>query len=185
MSMLRRRGKGLSVLSVVLSAYASTALAHADQAAPPTPAVSSQLVPASGQGGQDNGGRRTVTAVRLLGSEAITLDGRLDEPFWSRAVPAADFIQVDPANGTPATEGTAVRIAFDRDTLYLGVTCFDSEPHRWIGWQLRRDERLFSDDSFMWTIDTFLDGRTGYLFEMNPSGLMADALMGLNGDNRE
>ena len=37
----------------------------------------------------------------------------------------------------------------------------------------------------MWTIDTFLDGRTGYFFEMNPSGLMADALMGLNGDNRQ
>jgi hypothetical protein len=37
----------------------------------------------------------------------------------------------------------------------------------------------------MWTIDTFLDGRTGYFFEMNPSGLMADALLGVNGENRE
>jgi hypothetical protein len=115
----------------------------------------------------------------------MTLDGRLDEQSWSRAIPAADFIQIDPANGTPASERTEVRIVFDRDALYLGVTCFDSEPDRWIGWQLRRDERLFSDDGFMWTIDTFLDGRTGYFFEMNPSGLMADALMGLNGDNRE
>ena len=36
----------------------------------------------------------------------------------------------------------------------------------------------------MWTIDTFLDERSGYFFEMNPSGLMADAVFGVNGDNR-
>ena len=29
----------------------------------------------------------------------------------------------------------------------------------------------------MWTIDTFLDGRSGYFFEINPSGLMGDGLM--------
>jgi len=67
----------------------------------------------------------------------------------------------------------------------MGVTAFDSEPDRWIGYQRRRDEGLGSDDRFMWTIDTFLDGRTGYFFEMNPSGLMADALLGINGQNRE
>ena len=162
-NMLWRRHAGRALVSVVLCASVAPAVAQV----------------------QDNGGRRTVTAERLLDGESVTLDGRLGEPFWSRAVPAADFIQIDPANGSPATERTEVRIVFDRDALYLGVTCFDSEPDRWIGWQLRRDERLFSDDSFMWTIDTFLDGRTGYLFEMNPSGMMADTLMGVGGENRE
>ena len=38
----------------------------------------------------------------------------------------------------------------------------------------------------MWTMDTFLNEQTGYFFEMNPSGLMADALMGPGGtSNRE
>ncbi|MBI2186776.1 MAG: carbohydrate binding family 9 domain-containing protein [Acidobacteria bacterium] len=139
----------------------------------------------NGQGGPDNGGRRTATAVRLADGESVRLDGRLDEPFWAKPVPAGDFMQIDPDNGRPATEKTDVRVVFDGSALYLGVTCLDSEPDRWIGWQMRRDDRLFADDQFTWTIDTFLDGRTGYFFEMNPSGLMADALMGLNGDNRE
>jgi len=139
----------------------------------------------NGQGAPGNGGRRTITALRLADDEPVSLDGRLDEPFWSRASPGGDFIQVDPSNGQPATEQTEVRIAFNRDALYIGVTCFDSDPNGWFGWQMRRDERLFADDAFMWTIDTFLDGRTGYFFEMNPSGLMADALIGLNGNNRE
>ena len=35
----------------------------------------------------------------------------------------------------------------------------------------------------MWTMDTFLNQQTGYFFEMNPSGLMADALKGPTGTN--
>ena len=75
---------------------------------------------------------------------------------------------------------------YDKDTLYMGVTCFDSEPDKWLGFQRGRDGGLGSDDRFQWTIDTFLDGRTGYFFEMNPSGLMADALQGAaNASNRQ
>ena len=172
--------KGLVLVPILLGASVTAASPRTDSAPPTTTAALG--APAIGQ---DNGGQRTVVAVPLDPADSVTLDGRLDEPFWSRALPAADFVQIDPVNGAPATERTEVRIVFDREALYLGVTCFDSEPDRWIAWQLRRDERLFSDDSFMWTIDTFLDGRTGYFFEMNPSGLMADALIGLNGDNRE
>jgi hypothetical protein len=128
--------------------------------------------------------RRSIPAARLRTEERITLDGRLDEEVWTRAVPAANFIQIDPSNGVAATEPTEVRIAFDGNSLYMGVTCYDSEPNRWLGYETRRDQFLGSDDRFMWTIDTFLDTRSGYFFEMNPSGLMADSLFGVNGDNR-
>ena len=128
--------------------------------------------------------RRVMEAARMTAEEGITLDGRLDEPVWTRALPARDFIQIDPQNGEPATEPTEVRIAFSQDALYMGVTAFDSEPDKWLGFQRRRDEFLQSDDRFMWRIDTFLDERSGYFFEMNPSGLMADAVFGVNGMNR-
>ena len=128
--------------------------------------------------------RRTVRAIRLQPDERIVVDGRLDEEVWSRALPAGDFIQQDPDNGKPATEPTEVRILFTSTALYMGVTAYDSEPDKWLGFQRRRDEFLQSDDRFMWRIDTFLDERSGYFFEMNPSGLMADAVFGVNGMNR-
>jgi len=129
--------------------------------------------------------RRSLPAMRLAAEERVVLDGRLDEAFWERATAAGDFVQIDPDNGKPATERTEVRIAFDADAIYMGVTCFDSEPDRWIAYQRRRDEFLGSDDKFRWTIDTFLDARSGYFFEMNPLGSMADALLGVNGQNRQ
>jgi hypothetical protein len=138
-----------------------------------------------GPSASGNGERRSVSATPLEIEERIALDGVLDEPVWQRAVPASDFIQIDPDNGRPATEPTEVRIAYDTNALYLGVTAFDSEPDRWLGYERRRDQFLSSDDRFMWTIDTFLDERSGYFFEMNPSGLMADSLFGVNGNNRQ
>ncbi len=124
-----------------------------------------------------------MTAERLTNGEQIALDGRLDETAWRRAVPATDFIQQDPNYGGTPTERTEVRILFDRDRLYMGVTCIDSEPDRLLGNTMKRDEFLRADDRFMWTMDTFLDQQSGYFFEMNPSGLMADSLMGAGGGN--
>ena len=136
------------------------------------------------QAAPENGGPRTIIATRLDTGDSIDVDGRLDEAIWARTPPAGDFIQIDPNNGQPATDRTEVRIAFDSDALYLGVTAYDSEPETIVGKQRRRDEALCSDDKIRWTIDTFLDARTGYFFEMNPEGAMADALMGNTGQNR-
>lgn len=129
--------------------------------------------------------RRTMVALRMDEAERIELDGRLDEPAWTRAIPAANFIQQDPDNGKPATEPTEVRILFSQDALYMGVICFDSEPDRWLGYQRRRDEFLQSDDRLMWNIDTYNNQQSGYFFEMNPSGLMGDALRGAGFQNRQ
>jgi len=117
--------------------------------------------------------------------ESITLDGRLDEDIWLRAVPAANFIQQEPDTGQSATEQTEVRIVYDADKLYMGVTLFDSAPDKLIFYQMGRDGNLPADDKFQWAIDTFLDGRTSYWFEMNPLGSMADALRGSTTNNRQ
>ena len=105
------------------------------------------------------------------------IDGAPDEAAWQKAVPATNFLQRDPDNGVPATEKTEVRVLFDRDRLILGVICFDSEPARLLGNQMQRDQPFEADDRFMFAIDPFFDGRSGYFFEINPSGAMGDGLI--------
>jgi len=144
--------------------------------------------PAPAQQLQDplTSGRRIIRAERMLADERIVLDGILDEAVWKRAQHGGEFIQQDPVLGAEPTERTEVRFAFNRDHLYMGVICFDSEPDKLAGNTSKRDEFLSADDRFMWTMDTFLNQQTGYFFEMNPAGLMADALMGPGGStNRE
>ena len=136
------------------------------------------FVPPSAVAQAEQDGRPTVEAVRMVGGERIELDGILDEDVWERAEPATNFIQQDPDFGQPATEQTEVRVVFDRERLYIGVIAYDSEPDKVRGIQRRRDEYLSSDDRFMWVLDPYFDARSGYFFEINPSGLMGDSLMG-------
>ena len=122
--------------------------------------------------------RRVMVAARLEPGENIDLDGILDEAAWERAEPAADFVQIDPDNGAPPTEPTEVYILFSENSMYMGVVAYDSEPDELRGNTMLRDEFLGADDRFMWVFDTYLDERTGYFFEMNPSGAMGDSLIG-------
>ena len=123
------------------------------------------------------GQRPEVRAIRLGDADTIVLDGTPDEAVWQQASPATNFLQRDPDNGQPASERTEVRVVFDKDRIILGVTCFDSEPNRLLGNQMQRDQPFSADDRFMWSIDPFLDGRSGYFFEINPSGAMGDGLI--------
>ncbi len=117
----------------------------------------------------------TMRAERLADGELIDLDGRLDEPIWSRAVAAEGFRQSDPRNGAPASEASQIRIVFDSAHLYIGAELSDSEPTRLMGNQMIRDGALNADDRLMWTIDPLANQRSGYFFEVNPAGAMGDA----------
>jgi hypothetical protein len=119
--------------------------------------------------------RPTLTAARLNDGETVSIDGSLDEAIWRRAQPAADFTQLDPRNGEPATEATEIRIAFDRNNLYIGAQFYDSDPDGLRGNQMVRDGSLGADDRFIWVLDPFYDQRSGYYFEVNPAGSMGDA----------
>jgi hypothetical protein len=120
---------------------------------------------------------RSVAVTRLQAIDVIRLDGVLDEAVWQRVSAATGFTQREPNVGDPATEPTEVRVVIDADRIILGVMLHDSQPDRVFGNQMQRDQSFDSDDRFIWTFDTFANGRTGYFFEVNPLGAMGDGLI--------
>ena len=125
------------------------------------------------------GGKRTMQAVRI--DRALTVDGRLDEPEWQLATPAADFAQKEPRDDQPASERTEVRILYNQTFLYVGVTCFDSEPDRILINQLVEDHSMSQEDSISVLIDSFNDGLSDVQFETNAAGSRADTQHSANG----
>ena len=154
--MSRRSGARALVVALVMSAP------HVAGAQPQTDPVQNRPV---------------IEAERLRDGESVVIDGALDEAVWQRAVPVSDFKQRDPRPGDDATERTEVRVAIDGRRLLIGVVCFDSEPDRLLANQMQRDQPFSGDDRFLWGLDTYLDGRTGYFFEINPAGAMGDGLV--------
>ena len=122
---------------------------------------------------QSPDGRRIVGAVEARAP--IVVDGALDEEVWRIAQPAADFLQAEPHEGDAASEPTEVRLAFDRDALYIGVVCHDREPSALIVNDIRKDFVAGEQDSFEVILDTFADRRNGFVFVVNPLGAKSDA----------
>ena len=107
----------------------------------------------------------------------IKLDGRLDDTFWSDITGISDFLVQEPVEGGEPTEKTTIKIAYDENYLYIGAIFYDSDPDGIKAFKMRKDAPLNTDDRFMWILDTYLDGRNAYFFEINPRGLMGDGLL--------
>jgi len=121
--------------------------------------------------------KRVITAVRI--SEEITLDGRLDEELWKRAVPVTDFIQRIPRTGELSDERTEVRVLYDDDNLYVGIIAFDSRPALVIK-ELKKDFDINGTDLLQVIIDSLHDGRSGFSLSVNPAGAKRDNQLSSN-----
>jgi hypothetical protein len=120
-------------------------------------------------------------------TDALRVDGALDEAAWGSAPVASGFRQREPREGEAASESTEVRVLYDRDTLYVGVSAHDREPGEVIGRILERDKLMepggdnafhfAGDDVVAVILDPFQDRRSAFLFATNPSGAEFDALI--------
>jgi Domain of unknown function (DUF5916) len=122
---------------------------------------------------------RIATAIRA--TEKISLDGRLEEPSWKLAIPATDFIQQRPHAGELATQRTEARFVYDDNNLYVGVTCFDSEPEGIVVNSLQRDYPTQESDGITLIIDSLHDRRSGFTFVTNPAGARRDQQLSNDG----
>ena len=112
----------------------------------------------------------------------LRLDGLLDEAAWSAADAIANLTMFEPIEGDPLSGRTTVRILADTRAIIIGVLCDDPEGSGIVSYAKARDSELRNEDHIKFIFDTFMDGRTGYIFAVNPSGARYDALVDRNGE---
>ena len=113
----------------------------------------------------------------------IHIDGLLEEPAWIAADSSDAFTTTEPTQGGSPSGRTIVRVITTPKALFIGVVCEESDPQGIVSFTKQRDGSLRSEDSIRIVLDTFLDGRSGYVFQINPSGARYDALINPGGDN--
>lgn len=114
--------------------------------------------------------------------DRLVLDGVLSEPGWSEAESVDLVAQTEPTDGAPPTARTAVRVLAGTKGLAIGIVCDDPEPERIVSFSVRRDAVLNNEDHVRVVLGPFRDGRSGYVFAVNPSGARYDGLIAPNGD---
>ena len=124
---------------------------------------------------------REVRAAPLLAG--VVVDGILDDPAWAAANAAADFLQADPAEGAPASSATRVRVLAGSKAIVIGIECDDADPAGIVSFSKQRDAELESEDHVRVVLGPFLDGRSGYVFAVNPAGARFDGLIEPGGES--
>src|SRR5438477_325299 len=168
-----RLSKRFRALIVALSIALPVIAAQAQQTSTTDQKYSTSAKPA--QLPSPSSGLPRVRAVRI--TEALKIDGLLDEPAWSLAQPATEFLQQQPTEGAPASERTEVRVLFDDKNIYFGIRAFDSDAKHINARELVRDADFSNDDTVAILLDTYHDRRNGFRFVVNPLGTQQDALI--------
>ena len=123
-----------------------------------------------------------VLAVGTL-PDSLVVDGVLNEPAWGAAPVTDSFTQTEPAEGATPSVRTAVRVLVSPRALAIGIVCDDPDPNGIVSFSVRRDASLNNEDHVRLVLGPFLDGRSGYVFAVNPSGARYDGLINPGGEN--
>jgi len=128
-----------------------------------------------GFSGRDKRIRVQVPRIEAAAAPAssVTIDGRLDEPAWSRAARLTGFSQYQPVDGRPAEEPTEVLVWYGPDAIYFGIRAGELHGDVVRATRANRDN-ITSEDNIQILLDTYNDRRLAFLFGVNPLGVQQD-----------
>jgi hypothetical protein len=132
-------------------------------------------------------GVRPTLRVSSLPSN-FEFGGAMDgQAWWAAADSIADLITVEPEEGGIPQSRTVIKVLANQSEIIVGVRCYEREPDGIVSFSKARDSELgFSnadeadlgeEDHIVMVFDTFLDGRSGYVFAVNPTGAQYDGLV--------
>lgn len=103
----------------------------------------------------------------------LTIDGILNEPFYQQAIPAKDFVQLQPYNGKPSFQPSEVYFFYDQTAIYVGAMLYDSAPDSIFTLLTSRDN-IGMSDYFGVYLDPYNEGQLAYGFFITPAGVQTD-----------
>ncbi|HZX10701.1 MAG TPA: DUF5916 domain-containing protein [Acidobacteriota bacterium] len=121
----------------------------------------------------ESSGNYSVKAVEY--SPPPKIDGKLDDEFWQNAAVLDDFTQFEPVEDSVPSEKTKAYIGYDRKNLYIAVRCYDSRPEA-IRANLCKRDKVEGDDQITIYLDTFMDKKRAFTFQVNPCGVQSDGV---------
>lgn len=125
--------------------------------------------------------KKSVHASKTL--KAPQIDGVLNDDVWKNADIAKDFVMFRPGDGTKERDNkkTEVKIAYDDEAIYFGVTLYDDNPNE-IPLQFTSRDDFGNVDWFLISLNPFNDHQNDYEFIVMSTNSQADAKVFASGN---
>ncbi len=115
----------------------------------------------------------------------IKIDGILNEAVWENAAKIDRFRMVEPNEDVDPSNHTIVQLAANQKNIYLAITCQDDSPDQMVAFSKARDSELEDEDYVKFVFDPYGEGRSAYIFAVNPYGARYDALASNRGESED
>ena len=126
--------------------------------------------------GRDSAAPRLVLRAGRA-TTPVRLDGSLDDNAWRNADSITTLTQTEPREGAPASARTVVRVIATEEAVIVGVRAEQPPGVPIVSFARDRDASLSNEDHIRVVLDTYLDGRSGYVFAVNANGARYDGLV--------
>ena len=124
-------------------------------------------------------------SIRIGVAGAIQVDGELREPIWQTVDSIAGLTQLEPRQGAVASGRTVIRVVATADAIVFGIRADNPPGVASVAFARQRDAGLDNEDHIKLVLDSYLDGRSGYVFAVNPNGARYDALVANQGEGED
>ncbi len=112
---------------------------------------------------------RDIKLYPLMGR--IIIDGKLDEKDWKNA---DTFTRFQNVKGGMAKHQTAVKLAYDKDYLYMGIELLDPVPENAVCNAKEHDGQVWLDNDIELFINDPIMGSAYYQIMINTNGVICD-----------
>ncbi len=127
----------------------------------------------------DSEAEEEIPALKI--TEPILLDGKFEETAWEKAPEANSLLYIQSDRADASEVQTSVKILYDASHVYIGFSCFDSNPALIRGEMTVKDADLRTDDSVYILIETESDRGYYYFFGTNLMEALLDAKISKDG----
>ena len=127
------------------------------------------------------GERPAVSASEL--PSGFKFDGAPGTEWRSAEDSIVNFLTIEPEEGGEPAGKTIVKVFVNSEYILAAIRCFDDDPNGIVSFSKARDSELENEDHVLLVFDTFQDGRSGYVFAVNPDGSRFDGLVVEKGED--
>src|SRR5690606_22302803 len=94
----------------------------------------------------------------------------------AQAAVVDDFHQMNPVEYAMPSQRTEVRVFYSDNALLVSARMYETDPSLITARILRQGQGLGPDDLFVLMLDPYLDGRSGYEFEISPRSIREEGI---------
>ncbi len=113
---------------------------------------------------------REIKAYPLMGK--IVIDGKLDERDWKNADTITRFKEA--YKNSPVKNQTAVKLAYDKEFIYVGVECLESSPGKMLVHETKHDGEVWYDNDIELFLNDPILGASYFQILINSNGVVCD-----------